>query len=152
MNGPVYVTRKEFRRYVRGALAAFCIMLSGVGYVLSTKPDTEAQRTAFIEACNNENILHAQSNITALVSFKILSLSGQRNKEARAILWPEARKLRITGLSDCVEATDNSKRYNYPVANPIGDPTTGEPSAQVQAIVVQSRRLLKETELQRPGG
>ncbi len=145
MNESVFVTQAQLRKYARSAVVGFVGLLAAVTFVLGTKPDVQAQRTAFISACENENILHAQSNITALVSFKILSLSGQQSRRARAVLHPEAGKLRITGLTDCEEATDNPRSYVYPAANEIGDPATGVVNPDVQTIVAESRRLLRET-------
>lgn len=152
-----YVTHQEFRRYVRGSMAAFVVMLASVGYVLSTKPDTGALRAGLVSSCERVNILRAQSNISDSVSFEILSLSGKReaalgkpgkpdaklHKDSATLLFGQADKLTITGLTNCKLAVDSARTYKFPVASPIGVPETGDKMPMVDEIIEDSRRLLR---------
>ncbi len=156
----MYVTSEEFDRYIRGALLAFVLLTVAIGYALTTKPDTSALRDGLVSACQRERIGHAQSNVTGLVSFKILSLSGQRefalgkgdkanaklHKQSAELLFEEASRLRITGLTECSKAVDSARSYRYPVAGPVGDPKTGQPTIEAKQIIEDSRRLLAESE------
>ncbi len=150
------VTFEEFRTYIRGAVLAFVLLTVAIGYALTTKPDVGALRAGDIGACNGVNTLRAQSNISNFVSFRILSLSAQRefalgkkgDSEAKLhaksakLLFSEAKKPAITALTDCKQAVDNPRKYHFPTAGPIGDPMTGKPTERSARILTDSQRLL----------
>lgn len=150
------ITYEEFRTYIRGAVLAFVLLTTAIGYALTTKPDVGALRAGDIGACNGVNTLRAQSNISNFVSFRILSLSAQRedalgkkhepgaklHADSATLLFTEAKKPAITALTDCAKAVDNPRKYKFPTAGPIGDPMTGEPTKKSAQILADSQRLL----------
>jgi hypothetical protein len=154
----VYITRRELRKYVRGATIGFLVMLSSVGYALSTKPDYGTLRSGLVSSCNRVNVLRAQSNLSDTVSFKILASATQRERalvkgdpenakihRRNAVeLGAQLEQLAITKLTDCGPAVNDPNHYVYPIAVPIGDPDTGKLKPGVEKIVAQSRARLAQ--------
>lgn len=157
MDSSEFLTCAEFRRWRRGALAGFLALTLGIGAALTTKPDTGALRAGLISSCQRVNILRAQSNMSDLVSFRILSLSAQRemklskgdpknkriHRNNATSLRIEAQRLTITALTECEPAVDDAKAYKFPIASSIGNVETGTVDPIVQLIVKDSERLLR---------
>ncbi len=152
------VTRADFKRYVRNSLIAFVLLVGAIGYALTTKPDVSTLEAGLVNACDRENILHAQTNTSDIVSFRLLSISGQtvlalaksdpknakQHRLGARLLFDSARQLKITALTDCAEAVKRPEAYKYPVARPIGGAETGHVYTSVQKIVRQSEVLLRQ--------
>lgn len=146
---------KALRGYVRRATAGFLILL--IGLVFAGRGYVGALHDGLVGSCDRVNVLRAQSNSSDLVSFHILSISAQReaalakadnagtqsaHKRSATLLFDQAGKLTVTGLTDCEKAVGDPSHYAAPVANPIGDPTKNKLNDGVRQIEVDSQRLL----------
>lgn len=147
--------RHAVRRFALKAAIAYLVVLGGVFVALQAQSQT--LEDASMGSCHRVNVLRAQSNASDLVSFNILSLSGQREKmlaeQAGAgerqthlasadALFEQAKKLTVTELTDCAQAVAHPTEYVNPIAGPIGDPSTGELSPDVEKIANASEAFL----------
>lgn len=144
------------KRWSIGAAVVYVVIVGAVW--LALKDGQDSLRAGLQGSCERVNVLRAQSNGSDLVSFKILSISGQREsalaKTTTGVeskthrisafgLWDQATHLRVTKLTDCRHAVDDPAHYKTPVAGPIGDPHTGELSPGVKKVVDASNVYLK---------
>lgn len=152
---------RKFKDQRNRALAGFLILLVGVGYALGQTVSEGQLYDAQINACERVNVLRAQSNLSDLVSFNILSVSTQReyalanqiksnkkayttHKSSADLLADQARELRVTKLTDCSKAVNHPKGYHFPLAGPIGEPTTGKLNPDVVHIIAGSQATVVE--------
>jgi hypothetical protein len=146
------------RRYVRAALIGYAVLFAGMGYAIHDNINASDLRAGLISSCERVNILRAQSNTSDAVSFRILSISAQRehtlsqsdvaatrrtHSRSFKLLAEQAGQLTLTGLTDCSEAVDHAKNYNFPTAHPVGDPLSGKLSQTTKEIITASRQVLQ---------
>lgn len=147
---------RGLRRWAFGATITYVVVLAAVAWGL--KDGQDSLREGLQGSCERVNVLRSQSNGSDLVSFKILSLSGQResalaktgpkseaktHRDSATGLWAQATHLRVTKITDCVHAVDDPAHYKTPVAGPIGDPKTGELYSGVKQVLKDSHAYLK---------
>lgn len=148
---------RGLKRWSIGATIVYLVIFAAV--FLGLKDGQDSLREGLQGSCERVNILRAQSNGSDLVSFKILSLSGQRedtlakattgavaqtHRDSRDGLWAQAKNLRVTKITDCSRAVDDPANYKTPVAGPIGNPKTGELSPGVKRVIDTSIAYLKK--------
>ncbi len=146
---------RSLRKWAFGAGIAYVLIL--VALFLALKDGQNNLKDGLTGSCDRVNVLRAQSNGSDLVSFKILSLSGQREAalaktdtenakthlDSAKGLWEQARNLNVTKLTDCDQAVKHPDKYVAPVAGPIGAPETGETWPGVQKLLDQSQDYLR---------
>jgi hypothetical protein len=148
--------RRAANRVLRKAAVGFAILLFGL--LFAGNAWKNQLHDGLKGSCSRVNVLRAQSNGSDLVSFRILSISAQReailakkdkanaathSKSAKG-LASEAQRLTVTRLTDCEEAVNDPDHYSTPVAGPIGDPKTGELSEGVKQTLIDSEKLLRK--------
>lgn len=152
-----HAVHSGLKRWSRRAAGAYVLLL--VALVFIGRGYIERLHDGLAGSCHRVNVLRAQSNASDYVSFKILSLSGQReaalaktskspavahvhNKSAQG-LWDQARNLTVTQMTDCEQAIEHPDSYKTPVAGPIGSPESGTTYPSVQKVLDQSRQYLR---------
>lgn len=151
---------RAVRKWARGAVVGFLILCVGSGVAISRTAGIDDLNARSHQVCERLNIVRAQSNVSDSVSFNILSQSARRedvladldtnrgiHRESATTLAREAGRLTVTDLTDCDAAQHPD--YDYPVAGPVGDPTTGELNVGVATIVAESEALLRRVKRDR---
>lgn len=148
---------RALKRWAVGATIAYLVLLGGVFIALFGQQ--QRLQEGLDGSCDRVNVLRAQSNSSDLVSFRILSYSGQREarlarlttgEEAEAhrssaqALFLQAQKLTVTALTDCKEAVQHPQTFKTPIAGSIGDPTTGKLNGGIQEIVDDSQSYVRD--------
>jgi hypothetical protein len=151
------IENRTLRRFA--PLLAFLILSCATAYGINTiyNASVENLREGLRGSCQRVNILRAQSNVTDVVSFRILSISGKREfelakrasgnvqslrEESANLLFGQAAVLTITDLTDCERAIRDPDNYYHPTANPIGNPNTGNLTPVSERILRDSQNLL----------
>lgn len=149
--------KKALKKQARVAAVGFVLLFGGL--FVAGKAWTDTLHDGLVGSCDRVNVLRAQSNGSDLVSFRILSLSGQReaslaegskdsesktHSDSAKALFGQAKLLTVTQLTDCERAVDHPKSYDTPIAGPIGDPATGELNQGVKRALDASAALLKQ--------
>lgn len=152
--------RNSRRRFLIGYLAL------GLGTVFAANQSANSQHAGLVSSCQRVQILRAQSNISDAVSFRILSISAQRERQlaktdnrstrkahtrSARLLEAQAGQLTITGLTNCPKAVDEATTYKFPVASPVGNPRKGKLSPDAKRILIQSQALLERERESRLG-
>lgn len=147
--------KRALRRYVRRSAAGFVVVI--VGLAFAGNAYLHELEHGLTRTCERVNLLRAQSNTSDAVSFQILSISAQReaklaktepinrktHKQSADVLAQQALNLTVTGFTDCEQAVGAPDSYAQPIANPIGEPTTGKLNTGVSTILRRSHALLE---------
>lgn len=112
---------------------------------------------AATQECQRVNVLRAQSNLDSYVIFRVLTLSANREREltqadiktakdsvrSADLLNEQANEVTITHLTNCDLAVNHTSSYTFPIAQPLGNPKTGEISPASQEIINMSRSVVQ---------
>lgn len=151
------------RRYITKPLLSYVILALALTFAVYQIQDatTDRLRSGLVSSCERVNVLRAQSNLSDVTSFNVLSATikqelvvldkGKTTPATRIArraaiekFVKEANRLTVTGLTDCDRAVNNPESYDIPVADPIGDPLTGKIKDDTQQIIDQSEKFLVE--------
>lgn len=100
---------------------------------------------AQLTICARLNIVRAQSNITDLATWRVLSLTVQRNPKAKRLVQ-YADDMTVIRLTDCQAAVKRPGKIPAALPQTIGDARTGKLLPTTQRIESASRSIT------RPGG
>lgn len=154
------ISRRDFRRYIVGALIGYLLLASGVGVALhdtaAQKADVALVRSGLVQTCERVQVLRAQSNVSDSIVYTILSTSAKRelalakadpqNRSTHLTsgrtLATQAARTTVTPLTDCKQAVGNPRHYVYPVAESLGDPDTGAITPEARKVVALSEKYI----------
>lgn len=130
---------------VNRQLLAYIVVVVGLmaGLFVYSRDQNEKLTSAQLTICDRLNIVRAQSNISDLASWRVLSATIQANPDRAIRFATQANDMTVIPLTNCKRAVSDPGHFPAALPQRIGDPETGELRPQTHEIEAMSRRITR---------